>query len=288
MNERYELLAPIAEGGLGAVFRARDTQLGRDVAVKRILTGKTGGCGTDVDALIREARQLSIVQHPNIVAVYDFGEDAEGGFIVMELVPGETLEDVIMRGALTADDFDALVRQTLDGMRAVHAQGIIHLDLKPGNLMIHRLPEGSIQVKILDFGLSKCTSSGQNQEAAPASGLLGSVYFMAPEQFERAAVDVRTDIYALGCIYYYALTQQYPFGGETKPQVMVAHLHHRIRPLAELRPDLPARTVEWVEWLINRAPAGRPVSISEALRIYDENALAGAKASLPPHPVIEA
>ena len=273
MNERYELLAPIAEGGLGTVFRARDTRLGREVAVKRIRAGQAGGCGAAVDALIREARQQSELHHPNIVSVYDFGVDAEGGFIVMELAPGETLEDMIMRGALTANDFDALVRQTLEGVAAAHAQGIIHLDLKPGNLMIHRLPDGRLQVKILDFGLSKSTPKGERQDTEPRSGLLGSVHFMAPEQFEHAPVDARTDIYALGCVFYYALTQQHPFEGETKPQVMVAHLRPRTRPLAMLRPDLPARTVQWVEWLINRAPANRPASASKALRIYEEGAV---------------
>lgn len=276
MNERYELLAPIAEGGLGTVFKARDTQLGREVAVKRVLTCKTGGCGAAVDALIREARKQSALQHPNIVAVYDYGVDTEGGFIVMELALGETLEDVIMRDALTTRDFDALVRQTLEGMSAVHAKGILHLDLKPENLMIHRLPDGRLQVKILDFGLAKSTAKEGRQCTEPRSGLLGSVHFMAPEQFEHAPVDVRTDIYALGCTFYYALTQQHPFDGETKPQVMVAHLHPRTPPLAKLRPDLPARTVQWVEWLINRAPTNRPDSVAKALRVYAEGAMSGA------------
>lgn len=275
MNERYELLAPIAEGGWGAVFRARDTQQGREVAIKRILANKVGGCGTAVDALIREARKQSKVQHPNVVAVYDFGVDSEGGFIVMELAQGETLEDVIMRGALTVDDFDDLVRQTLAGMSAVHAKGLLHLDLKPGNLMIHRLPDSHLEVKILDFGLAKSTPQGSGQDPNPCGGLLGSVHFMAPEQFERAAVDVRTDIYALGCLFYYALTQKYPFDGETKPQVMVAHLHPRTQPLGTLRPDLPARIVKWVEWLINRMPTNRPASVTKALRVYEEGAVAG-------------
>jgi len=276
MNERYELLALIAEGGLGAVFKARDTQQGREVAIKRILSNEAGGCGTAVDALIREARKLSAVQHPNVVAVYDFGVDTEGGFIVMELAQGETLEDVILRAPLSASDFDALVHQTLDGMSAVHAKGILHLDLKPENLMIHRLPDGGLQVKILDFGLAKSTPQGGAPAPEVCSRLLGSIHFMAPEQFERAPVDARTDLYALGCIYYYALTQKHPFDGETKPQVMAAHLHPRTPPLGTLRPDLPARTVKWVEWLINRAPANRPASVTEARRIYEEVTQSGA------------
>lgn len=270
MNDRYELLAPIAEGGLGTVFRARDRQLGREVAVKRIRADKADDFGSAVESLIREARQQSVLQHPNIVTVHDAGVDDEGGFIVMELVKGETLEDIIMRGALTTEDFDSLVRQVLDGMIAAHEQGIIHLDLKPGNLMIHWLPGGRFQVKILDFGLAKTAKQPVQQDTDSQGGLLGSVHFMAPEQFERTEVDVRTDIYALGCIFYYALTQKYPFTGDTMPQVMVAHLYHRTKPLAALRPDLPPHTVQWVEWLINRVPANRPASVAEALQSYLE------------------
>ena len=117
----------------------------------------------------------------------------------------------------------------------------------------------------------------------PGSGLHGSVYFMAPEQFEGTAVDARTDLYALGCVFYYALTQHYPFGGETKPQVMVAHLHHRPPPQAALRPDLPAPTVQWVEWLISRSPTNRPTSADEALRAY-ETGTAGSCEGILSHP----
>jgi serine/threonine protein kinase/HEAT repeat protein len=268
MNERYELIAPIAEGGLGTVFRARDRQLGREVAVKRIRMDKADDLGTAMDMLIREAQQQSVLQHPNIVTVHDAGVDEEGGFIVMELVKGETLEDIIMRGALTLEDFDSLVRQVLEGMSAAHEQGIIHLDLKPGNLMVQWLNAGRFQVKILDFGLAKTAQQPVQQDTDEQGGLFGSVHFMAPEQFERADVDVRTDIYALGCIFYYALTQKYPFTGDTNPQVMVAHLYHRLTPLAALRPDLPANLVQWVDWLINRDPANRPASIAEALQVY--------------------
>lgn len=266
MNERYEILGQLAEGGRGTVFRARDRESGREVAIKRVRADQMERNSAAVQTLIHEARQMALLHHPNIVQVHDSGVDDEGGFIVMELVAGETLEDVIMRGALSLEDFDSLVRQVLGGMMAAHEQGVIHLDLKPGNIMIHRQPDGGLQAKILDFGQAQ---TPQSEESRPA-GAVGSVYFMAPEQFERTAVDARTDIYALGCLFYYALTQKYPFDGETAPQVMVSHLYNRTQPLAGLRPDLPAPTVQWIEWLIRRLPSERPASLVQAWQAYED------------------
>lgn len=267
MNERYELLSPIAKGGRGTVFKARDRQTGREVAIKRLRTDQAADSAA-VDALICEARQQSKLQHPNIVAVIEAGVDGAGGHIVMELVQGETLEDRLVRAPLSGDEFDQLVRQVLAGMSAAHAAGIIHLDLKPENIMLAPQPGDGMKVKILDFGLARAI--GPPGEPPKQGTLHGSVYFMAPEQFERAEADVRTDIYALGCLFYYALTHRHPFDGETKPQVMVAHLHHRVTALAELRPGLPAQTARWIEWLISRHPADRPASVAEALKVYEE------------------
>ncbi|MCP5558333.1 MAG: protein kinase [Verrucomicrobiaceae bacterium] len=279
MNSRYQVLAPIAEGGRGSVLRAWDGNLGREVALKRIKPG-TGQAAqaaqAAIDELVREARTLSTLQHPNIVSVYDVGVDEEGAFIVMELVKGETLDDIIGRGALTERDFGSLVKQTLEGMIAAHSAGLIHLDLKPQNLMITWHASGTFQVKILDFGLATGALQAQ-QSTENQDSILGSIHFMAPEQFERAPVDVRTDLYAMGAIFYYALTQQYPFQGDTSPQVMTAHLYHKMVPLEELRPDLPAFIHQWVGWLQNRLPDDRPSSCAEALEAYRTKRLPGVE-----------
>ncbi len=267
MNSRYQVLAPIAEGGRGSVMRAWDGNLGREVALKRIKPGHDQAAQAAIDDLVREARTLSTLQHPNIVSVFDVGVDEEGAFIVMELVKGETLDDIIARGALTERDFGSLVKQTLEGMIAAHSAGLIHLDLKPQNLMITWHASGTFQVKILDFGLATAAVKTE-QTTDDQGGLLGSIHFMAPEQFERGTVDARTDIYAMGAIFYYALTQQYPFQGDTAPQVMTAHLYHKLVPLDELRPDLPAFIHQWVAWLQSRLPADRPDSTAEALEAY--------------------
>ncbi|WP_395748743.1 serine/threonine-protein kinase [Prosthecobacter sp.] len=266
MNDRYELLAPIAEGGLGTVFRALDRQMGREVAVKRLLPATAGNSAAALDALLHEARRQSALHHPSIVSVIEAGTDSQGAFIAMELVHGETLEARLTRSALTLAEFHDLVLQTLAALDAAHSAGVIHLDLKPENLMLAHHPDGGIHVKILDFGLARDL---ENTALEPTpSPVQGSIFFMAPEQFQRAPVDVRTDIYSLGCLFYYAWAHQPPFAGETKPQVMVSHLYHRTTPLSQVRPGLPERTVRWIEWLTSRHPADRPASVAAALQAF--------------------
>lgn len=268
MNDRYQIIEKIAEGGIGAVYRGWDGNLGREVAIKRIRTDGEGVTQAKIDDLVKEARTQSSLQHPNIVTVYDVGVDDEGAYVVMELIKGETLDTIIERGALTEVDFESLVTQTLEGLIAAHAVGLIHLDLKPGNLMISWHASGKFQVKILDFGLAKMAQQPVDQNSDEDDAVMGSVHFMAPEQFERGKVDQRTDLYALGAIFYYSLTQRYPFQGDTNPQVMVSHLYHRFTPLAKLRPDLPAFLPAWVEWLMARQAADRPESVVAAQEAY--------------------
>ena len=273
MNDRYEIQGIIAEGGLGAVHRAWDRNLSREVAIKRVRAASGDDARRKTDGLLREARTLSTLQHPNIVTVYDAGEDDEGAFIVMELVKGETLEEIIERGALTEVDFEQLATQALEGLIAAHALDLVHLDLKPQNVMITWHASGRFQVKILDFGLAQIAEHPSAQAVDESGAVMGSVFFMAPEQFERAPVDQRTDLYVLGGIFYHALTQQYPFQGETGPQVMTAHLRHKFIPLAQFRPDLSPFVCQWVEWLFNRKPADRPANAAAALAAFKARAL---------------
>ncbi len=279
MNERYQVLDKIADGGIGAVYRGWDGNLGREVAIKRIRTEEGAMDQAAVDNLIKEARTQSALQHPNIVTVYDVGIDDEGAFVVMELIKGETLDAIIERGALTEVDFESLVSQTLEGLIAAHAVGLIHLDLKPGNLMISWHASGKFQVKILDFGLAKMAQQPVDQNMDDDGAVMGSVHFMAPEQFERLKVDQRTDLYALGAIYYYSLTQRYPFQGDTNMEVMVSHLYHKLTPLAKLRPDLPAHIPAWCERLMSRLPDDRLGSAVEALDAFRNKSSAPAPAT---------
>ena len=285
MNPRYEIRETIGQGGLGSVHRAYDTQLQRDVAMKRVLT--TGqGTPEEVHAagekLIAEAQTLSTLNHPNIVTVFDVGQDEDGGFVVMELLKGETLDETVERGVLTSDDFREVVYQTMEGLVAAQDKDVIHRDIKPTNIMLIWQASGRFQLKILDFGLAKFSKSPSVQTMDQDEAVMGSIFFMAPEQFERAELDARTDLYQMGCVYYNALTGQYPFNGETAPQVMNAHLQHKVVPIDQLRPDLPPTVAQWVMWLINRDIESRPTNAKEALKYFPKESEA-----LPAQVVIE-
>lgn len=261
MSDRYEIRSKLGQGGLGAVYKAYDKQLKREVALKRVITPTQEA----VDNLLHEATSLSSLMHPNIVTVFDVGQDEEGGFVVMELLDGETLDDTIARAPLTLPDFSEVVNQTLEALIAAQAVNMTHRDLKPSNLMVIWRPSGRFQIKVLDFGLAKISAAPTPQTSDQEEGIMGSIYFMAPEQFERTTLDFRTDMYAMGCIYYYCLSGLYPFDGDTAPQVMMAHLHHLVRPLQQVRPDLPEDVANWVHWLMKRDREERPASAREAL-----------------------
>ncbi|CAN5318177.1 hypothetical protein BH23VER1_BH23VER1_20570 [soil metagenome] len=288
MADRYEIREKIGQGGLGEVYVAYDTQLGREVALKRMRATEEEKAAKD-DDLFKEAKVMSTLMHPNVVTIFDVGHDEHGPFAVMELLKGETFDRTVERGALTLEDFRRFVQQTLEGMIAAQAIGLMHRDSKPGNLMVIWLPSGKFQVKILDFGLAKFSQKPSEQTSDQGDGIMGSIYFMAPEQFERLPLDKPTDMYALGCVYYYGLTQQHPFEGDSPAQVMASHLRHDVKELSELRPDLPEEICTWVMWMINRQPEDRPADANEALEYFREGGEgheAPAQAAPPTRPLL--
>ncbi len=286
MEERYQIKGKIGQGGVGAVYRAFDTSLKRDVAIKRLLpeNGSPDAERHTADLLIKEAGMLSKLQHPNIVTVYDVGVDDDGGYVVMELIDGETFDVTVGRGALTATDFSQIVDQTLEAMIAAQEIGMLHRDIKPSNVMVTWLPSGRFQVKVLDFGLAKLSQTPTLQTVNHGDSIMGSIYFMRPEQFDREPLDARTDLYSLGCLFYYGLSGGYPFDGDSAPSVMVAHIEHDVLPIATLRPDLPREVCDWVMRLISKAMDERPSSAVEAQREF-EPALAAIRAAASPRPV---
>lgn len=258
---RYVLEESIGRGGAGEVFRAHDSQLQRWVAIKRLHNAGTG----DTQQKLKEARHLAALQHPNIVTVYDFLEDQGDVLVVMELLRGRTLDHIAGNAPLLGGDFVEMMRQTLEGLVAAHDHEMLHRDIKPGNIMVLDLPSGAFQVKILDFGLAKIAAGPSTQTVDEEGFVTGSVYYMSPEQMEGMEMDVRSDLYSLGCVAYFALCSRNPFVGATVAEVINAHLDHQLVSLRTLRPDLPGPLCEWVDRLIARDPADRPFSAAQAL-----------------------
>ncbi len=265
-KERYEIIGKIGQGGVGSVYKAKDTHLNREVAIKRVLTEEgTESSEEATKSLLKEATALSALQHPHIVTVYDSGVDEEGPYVVMENINGRTLDEMVERGTLTWNDLYEVALQTQEALIAAQDLGLVHRDLKPSNVMVCWLASGKFQVKIVDFGLAKFSATPSLQTIDHGDAVFGSIFFMAPEQFERTPLDQRTDMYAMGCLYYYALTGQYPFNGENAASVMASHLQHHVTPINELRPDIPQWGSDWIMWHIERDMDKRPTNAREAL-----------------------
>ena len=221
----YDILAPLGAGGMGEVYRARDPRLDREVAIKVL----PAALARDPDALARferEAMTVAKLSHPNILAVYEFGRDDGTAFVVMELVPGETLRARLERGALPSRRAVAYALQIARGIAAAHARNIVHRDLKPENVMI-TLDD---QVKVLDFGLAKSIDPAQSDMTRGAGlgtsvgTVLGTFGYMAPEQVRGLDVDHRSDIFAFGAVLYEMLSGERAFKGETAADTMTAIL----------------------------------------------------------------
>ena len=265
--DRFEIRELIGSGGLGDVYRAWDHHLNRAVAIKRVRMQVAQNDRKLVEQTWREAMTTACLQHPHIVTIFDYGIDAQGAYVVMELIEGETLEDVIVRGPLQFEDFLRFAQQSLQAIVAAHALGLIHRDLKPGNFMIARTsPDALFQVKILDFGLAKYLDAPQPQSIDHFNSLMGSVHYMAPEQFQRLPIDHRTDLYSLGCIFYEAVTGHPAFDGENVSELIDAHLKKTPHPMKQLRRDISPRLERWIARLLEKDAAKRPSSAAEALR----------------------
>jgi serine/threonine protein kinase len=236
----YQVVAKLGEGGMGEVYRAHDTKLGRDVAIK-ILPPHFTSHPERLARFEREARLLAALNHPHIGAIYGL-EDADGlQALVLELVEGDTLAEKIARGKIPIGEALVIARQLVEALDAAHAKGIVHRDLKPANIKI--TPGGS--AKVLDFGLAKAAAAEGSLETISPSVtvgtedgiILGTAAYMSPEQARGRPVDKRTDIWAFGCVIYEMLTGRKAFGGDTMSDVIAGVL--------ERTPDwsaLPAAT----------------------------------------------
>ena len=269
MAERYKIYEKLGMGGVGAVFRAYDSQLKRWVAVKRLLTANEADIDKNVASeLRREADALASLRNPNIVTIFDVASDDEGLFIVMELLQGEDLADVVSRGPLPYDDFKELASQTLEGLLAAHQHHILHRDIKPENIKVERLPGGRLQAKIIDFGLARAGLRARKQTEDQEGTVMGSIYYMAPEQLTREPVDERTDLYSLGCVFYEALSGRKAFDGSSMAEVIDKHIDHVLVPLHEIAPHVPQWLGAWCARLMAQKPDDRPANAQQAIEEF--------------------
>jgi serine/threonine-protein kinase len=249
LGGRYRLEREIARGGMGTVWEADDPLLARRVAVK-ILDQAIGTDESIRARFRREAIAAAAVTHPNIVATYDTGEDDGIAYIVMELVHGITLRQLIDRdGAVGVGDAAAITYQVADALSVAHARGLVHRDVKPGNVLVQ--PDG--RVKVTDFGIAKAADSG-GEELTRTGMVVGTARYLAPEQVDGRAVDERVDIYSLGLVLYEMLCGKAPFEADTDIATAVARLTTPPRPIRLECPSVP----EGLEHVIDKALAKDP------------------------------
>jgi len=256
---RYEIIGHLGAGGMGVVYRARDAQLGREVAVK-VLTDEATDSPQRIERFQREARAVARLSHPNILSIHDFGVHEGINYAVTELLHGHTLSQRLARGQIPVNKAVEICRAIAEGLAAAHSEGIIHRDLKPSNIFI----TDTGQVKILDFGVARLKEREAEDPAgvaeAPTESLtgvgrmVGTVGFISPEQIEGREADARSDIFALGCVMYETLTNRRAFRGETPNATMLAILGDDPEPIASLRAGVP----ESIESVVNRCLEKQP------------------------------
>src|SRR5208337_4972780 len=240
----YEIVSQLGAGGMGEVYRARDTRLDREVAVK-VLSGHFVSTPSLKERFEREARTVSQLSHPNICRLYDVGSQDGSDYLVMECLEGETLADRLARGPLPLPEVLRYGAEIADAIDKAHQQGVIHRDLKPGNIMLTK--SGA---KVLDFGLAKQAQVGSASASvltAMTSGktltvegtIVGTFQYMAPEQIEGAEADARSDIFALGCVLYEMATGKRACSGKTQASVIASILATDPPPLSRLAPMTP-------------------------------------------------
>jgi len=254
----YEIVAPLGAGGMGEVYRAKDTRLGRDVAVKVLPQHLTSN--PEIRARFdREAKTISSLNHPHICTLHDVGREGETDYLVMELIEGETLAARLMKGALPLADALKLGAQIADALDRAHRAGVMHRDLKPGNVMLTR--SGA---KLMDFGLARASGLGGTSEltssptvAGPLTAegtILGTFQYMAPEQLEGQEADARADLWALGCVLYEMATGKRAFDGKSQASLITAIMGSEPTPISQLSPLAPPA----LDWLVGGCLAKDP------------------------------
>ncbi len=254
---KYEIVEKIGQGAMGEVYRAHDPVLGRDVAVKT-MAASIGADAEQRSRFQREAQSAGRLNHPNIITVYDYGEEQGQVFIAMELLEGDDLKDLAARGpAFSLERTLDLMDQLCEGLAFAHARGVVHRDLKPAN--IHVQPNG--QVKIMDFGLARLDTSNMTR----AGMIMGTPNYMAPEQVRGEKANSRSDVFSLGVVFYELLAGRRAFDADSLHAVLFQVMQAEPPDLGGLRPDLPPVLLEVVRRAMHKDAAQRYADAGELL-----------------------
>ncbi len=268
----YEILAPLGAGGMGEVYRARDTKLNRDVAIK-VLPAELAHDPERLVRFEREAQVLASLNHPNIAQIYGVEESSGTRALVMELVEGRTLDQVIPQSGLAPEQFFAIALSLADALHAAHQKHVTHRDLKPANVMV----TGDGRVKVLDFGLARvvapdaASEAGNSDEGATrmeltrAGTIVGTWPYMSPEQIDARPLDHRSDIFSLGILLYEMATGRRPFQGDSNVSLMISIMRDHPRPVSDLRGDIPAHVSQVIARCLTKSPSDRIQSAQEIL-----------------------
>ena len=260
----YRIVRLLGTGGMGAVYRAHDPRLGRDVAIKVLHSAALN----DEDRrarFLQEAKAASTLKHPNIVAVYDIGTEGDAVYMVMELVDGQPLDELIPEAGLRVQQALRIGAQIADAFSAAHAVGIVHRDLKPANVMV----QGDGRVKVLDFGVAKLlepadTSDAQTRVVQTAAGtIVGTAPYMSPEQAEAKPLDTRSDVFSFGALLYEAVTGRRAFPGESVAATLAAVLQHDPPPPADAKPAVPSEVSRLIMRCLRKDPSRRAQSMAD-------------------------
>lgn len=256
LGNRYEIIEKIGSGGMSDVYRAKDHALGRDVAIK-VLKSEFSQDSSFVTKFRAEAQSAAVLEHPNIVNIYDVGTEDGLYYIVMEYVEGITLKKYIAtKGRLGYNEAISIAIQVARGIEAAHNKGIVHQDIKPQNIIISK--EG--KVKVTDFGIARAANSNTIH-----AGSMGSVHYVSPEQARNGFVSYASDIYSLGIVMYEMVTGKVPFDGDTPVAVAIQHIQSQMTPPEELVPGLPVAVSRIIEKCTQKSPEKRYASASELL-----------------------
>jgi serine/threonine-protein kinase len=259
----YRLSTRIGAGGMGEVYRARDTKLNRDVAIKVMLPAVANDPGR-LARFSREAQLLASLNHPHICTIHDVGKKSSTVYLVMELLEGRTLDQLIPRGGVALEQFFDIAIALADALAAAHRKHITHRDLKPVNVMVS--DDG--RVKVLDFGLARATEPDLELTGAAltqAGTIVGTMPYMSPEQVEGKPLDPRTDIFSLGIMLYEMATGRRPFAGDSAPALMVSILKDQPQLVAEVRPNVPSDVSRLIGRCLEKDPGDRIQTATEIL-----------------------